>query len=147
MVSGFLTSPWLQRRMSSAVARPMRSSSKKLTSSTWVLLSFRLVTLGLVLVCRQAGRGGRVARPGRTSHLFDAARLAPGQVDAELLGSAEDLLVALAQVDLGAVAGEHLDVQAERLHLLDEHLEGLGDAGLGHVVALDDRLVDLHAAG
>ena len=41
---------------------------------------------------------------------------------------------------------EHLDVQAERLHLLDEHLERLGDAGLGDVLALDDRLVDLDAA-
>src|SRR5215475_12488019 len=35
MVSGFFTSPWLHWRMSSPVARPMRSSSKKLTSSTF----------------------------------------------------------------------------------------------------------------
>src|SRR5690348_7936539 len=34
MVSGFLTSPWDHARMSSAVARPIRNSSKKLTSST-----------------------------------------------------------------------------------------------------------------
>src|SRR6266699_3616959 len=95
MVSGFLTSPWDHWRMSSAVARPMRSSSKKLTSSTLVPLS----------------------------------------------------LVAVAHLDRDAVAGEDLDVQAERLHLLDEHLEGLGDAGLGDVLALDDGLVDLHAAG
>ena len=39
-----------------------------------------------------------------------------------------------------------LDVQAERLHLLDQDLEGLGDARLGDVLALDDGLVDLHAA-
>ena len=41
---------------------------------------------------------------------------------------------------------DDLDVEAERLHLLDEHLEALGDAGLGDVLALDDGLVDLHAA-
>ena len=44
------------------------------------------------------------------------------------------------------VGGEDLDVQAEGLHLLDEHLEALGDAGLGDVLALDDRLVDLDPA-
>ena len=37
--------------------------------------------------------------------------------------------------------------RAQGLQLLDEHLEGLGDAGLGHVVALDDGLVGLDAAG
>ena len=42
--------------------------------------------------------------------------------------------------------GEHLDVEAQRLHLLHEHLEALGDAGFGDVLALDDGLVDLHAA-
>ena len=44
------------------------------------------------------------------------------------------------------VVGEDLDVEAEGLHLLDEHLEALGDARLGDVLALDDGLVDLHAA-
>ena len=44
------------------------------------------------------------------------------------------------------VVGEDLDVEAQGLHLLDEHLEALGDAGLGDVLALDDGLVDLHAA-
>ena len=50
-------------------------------------------------------------------------------------------------LDGRAVLGQHLDVEAERLHLLDEHLERLGDAGVGDVLALDDRLVDLHATG
>ena len=45
-----------------------------------------------------------------------------------------------------AVVGEHLDVDAERLHLLHQHLEALGHAGLGDVVALDDRLVHLDPA-
>src|SRR6478609_8026048 len=137
MVSGFLTSPWLHWRMSSAVASPMRSSSKKLTSSTW------LPVLRFVPVVLSEGGG---ARHGRASHLLDAARLAPGQVDAELLRRAEDVLVGVAELDRHAVAGEHLDVEAQRLHLLDEHLERLRDSGLGDVLALDDRLVDLHPA-
>ncbi len=114
--------------MSSAVARPIRSSSKKLTSSTVVLLESRAL--------RTASWSGPLARAARSR----------GQVDTELLRRAEDVLVGLAHLDGHAVAGEHLDVQAQRLHLLDEHLEGLGDAGLGDVLALDDGLVDLHPA-
>src|SRR5580765_1209251 len=87
--------------------------------------------------------------PGIRAHLldlFDAARLPPGQVDAELFRCAEDVLFGFLHLDLLTLAVEHLDVEAEGLHLLDEHLEGLGDAGLGDVLALDDGLVDLHAA-
>src|SRR5689334_7062291 len=36
---------------------------------------------------------------------------------------------------------DELDVQAERLQLLDEHVEALGHARLQRVVALDDGLV------
>src|SRR5512139_1611308 len=91
--------------------------------------------------------GGRLHPPYLPRlDLFDAARLAPRQIDTELLRGAEDVLVGLTHLDGHAVAREHLDVEAQRLHLLDEHLEGLGDAGLGDVLALDDGLVDLHAA-
>src|SRR4051812_32792185 len=117
MVSGFLTSPWDQVRMSSAVARPIRRSSKKLTSSTLFLPS---------LGCVQSNK--RLERSGR-SDLFDTARLAPGQIDTELLRSTEDVLVGVAHLDGHPVAGEHLDVEAQRLHLLEQHLERLGDAG------------------
>src|SRR4051812_41487811 len=117
--------------MSSAVARPMRSSSKKLTSSTY---AFSLKV-----------RCGRVRRGTLALHLLDRRRLSPTQIDAKLLGGPEDVLVGLAHLDLHAVAGKHLDVEAQRLHLLDEHLEGLRNAGLRDVLALDDRLVDLHA--
>src|SRR5690606_21484233 len=48
-----------------------------------------------------------------SSHLFDTARLAPGQVDAEFLGGAEDVLLRLAHLDRHAVAREDLDIQAE----------------------------------
>ena len=37
-------------------------------------------------------------------------------------------------------------MRQRRLHLLDEHLEALGDARLGDVLALDDGLVDLDPA-
>src|SRR5262249_518888 len=40
-----------------------------------------------------------------------------------------------------------LDVQPERPHFLDEHVEALGDAGFESIVAAHDRLVDLGAAG
>src|SRR6185437_1598557 len=73
-------------------------------------------------------------------------RLSPGQVDAEFFRSAEDIFVGVTHLDGGAVARQHFHVEAQGLHFLDEHLEGLGDAGLRHVLALDDGLVDLHAA-
>src|SRR6188768_1899292 len=131
MVSGFLTSPLDHMRMESAVARPIRSWSKLLTSSMKCSLSSTqqaLDALASALV------------------LVVGATLRTAEVDAELLGGAEDVLVQLAHLDLLAGLGEDLDVQAERLHLLDEHLEALGDAGLGDVLALDDRLVDLDPA-
>src|SRR5260370_7710821 len=80
------------------------------------------------------------------SDLFDAARLAPGQVDAEFLGRAEDVLVGIAHFDRGPVARQHLDVEAERLHFLDQDLEGLRDAWFWYVLALDDGLVHLDPA-
>src|SRR5271166_3392662 len=107
--------------MSSAVASPMRRSSKKLTSSTFWF-------------------------PPSRSDLFDAARLAPGQVDTQFFRRAEDVLVGVAHLDGGTVAGQHFHVEAERLHLLDQHLETFWDAWLWDVLALDDRLVHLHAA-
>src|SRR4051794_38310248 len=113
--------------MSSALARPIRSSSKKLTSSK-TDASFCLIDIH-----RWSLTVG--SRPMR-SDFFDAARLPPRQVDAQLLRRAEDVLVGVPHLDGAAVAGEHLDVEAQRLHLLDQHLERLGDAGLGNVLAL-----------
>ena len=40
-----------------------------------------------------------------------------------------------------------VDIETERTHLLDQHVERLGDARLERVVAAHDRLVDLGAAG
>src|SRR4051795_9545816 len=101
MVSGFLTSPYDQRRMSSAVARPMRSSSKVVASSNfspWKISEVVFYWPGLDLV--------------------DVRRLeARGDVDAELLSSTEDFVVRVAQAHSRAIRREDLDVQAERLHL------------------------------
>ena len=44
-----------------------------------------------------------------------------------------------------ALLGDDVDVERQRLHLLEQDLEGLGDRRLGDVLALDDRLVGLHA--
>ena len=68
------------------------------------------------------------------------------EVDPELLGGAEQLVVLLAHLDLAALVREDVDVERERLHLLEQHLERLRDRRLGDVLALDDRLVRLDAA-
>src|SRR4051812_5594518 len=130
--------------MSSAVARPIRSSSKKLTSSKTgacflvvMLMIFKsFVMRGGAPPPRRRPRPTRERTPaaGRGSDFLDAARLAAGEVDAQLLRGPEDVLVGLAHLDGHAVAGEHLDVEAEGLHLLDEHLERLGDSRLGDVL-------------
>src|SRR6185436_8101566 len=142
MVSGFFTSPCDQRRMSSAAARPMRSSSKKLTSST-CYIPLRVSSLESSRAVRARGRA-------RTGYLdfVDAHRAfvgAPRQVDAQLLRRAEHLVVGLAHLQGHTVAGEHLDIEAQRLQLLEQHLERLRDARLRDVLSLDDRLVDLDA--
>src|SRR5262249_8062574 len=67
------------------------------------------------------------------------------QIDAELFRGPEHLVIGLAHLESHAVAGQHLDVEAQRLQLLEQHLERLRDARLGDVLALDDGLVYLHA--
>src|SRR3712207_4968459 len=117
MVSGFLTSPCDQARMSSAVARPIRSSSKTLTSSKGVLLSSlsrsrsrdrpRWRNYFRWSVPRPA-HPSREGRAGTTSDLFDAAGVGPArQVDAELLRRAVHLVVVLLHVDQAAVGRQH----------------------------------------
>src|SRR5690606_5552332 len=108
MVSGFLTSPWDQARTSSAVARPIRSSSNTLTSSNWFPYFLRPVVEGGVFEDGGAFRPGAGSpAPGRRSDLLDAARVgATGQFDTELLGCPVHLLVGVAHLDLGAVGVE-----------------------------------------
>src|SRR3954469_11928184 len=83
----------------------------------------------------------------RGSDVVDRRRLeARGDVDAEFLSSAVDVVVGVAHLDCDTVAREHLNVEAQRLEFLEEHLEALGDSGLLDVLALDDGLVHLDAA-
>src|SRR3954447_16044974 len=124
----------------------MESRAESLTSSTSCLLSWfsercclqSCRASELTVALRHLGVATRLV-------LFVRAPFGPAEVDAESLGGAERVLVELADHDLGALFVDDLDIEAERLHLLDEHLEALGDARLGDVLALDDRLVDLHA--
>ena len=67
------------------------------------------------------------------------------EIDAELLGGAQQVVVLVAHLGAGALLGDDVDVERQRLHLLEQHLEGLRDRRLGDVLALDDRLVGLHA--
>src|SRR6266545_2953094 len=120
--------------MSSAVARPIRSSSKKFTSSTSSSPSLCSWFAGI--------------RDQRRSDFLDAANAfvrPPGKIDPQLLSCAEDLVVGLLHLERDPIAGQHLHIETERLELLQEHLEGLRNAGLGDVLALHHGLVDLHA--
>src|SRR5580700_58848 len=99
--------------MVSAVARPIRSWSKLLTSSTQLSLQAAVSAAPLVFLVRPP--------------------LGPADVNAELLGRPEHLFVELPHLDLGPVGGQDLHVEAEALHLLDQHLEALGDARLRDV--------------
>src|SRR5215831_3685725 len=134
-------------RICSAVASAIVSWAESLTSSTGLMCVLPLPSCFLV-------RPGSSSVSSRSSErrlasalvLFVGATLGSGQVDAERLGGAEGVLVELADLDLLARLVDDADVQAQRLHLLDEHLEALGDAGLGDVLPLHDGLVDLHAA-
>src|SRR6188472_46453 len=68
-----------------------------------------------------------------------------GEVDAELLGGAQEVVVLVAHLGALALLRDDVDVERQRLHLLEQDLERLGDRRLGDVLALDDRLVGLHA--
>src|SRR5689334_15643759 len=112
--------------MSSAVARPIRSSSNTLTSSKVPSFRSDQTDPGCGPVLRiPDGTGFPSTGPRECfSDLFDGGRLeAAGQVDTQLFGGAVDVVVGVAHLDGGTVAAEHLDVQAERLQLLEQHLE------------------------
>src|SRR5262245_32836996 len=120
MVSGFFTSPLDHMRMVSAVARPMRSCEKSFTSSmgcsvrrgcggSWCCCCRRRPVVGVA--------GHLEAGPlAPALVLFVAAPLGAAEVDAELLGGAEHVLVELPHLDLLARLGQDLDVQAQGLH-------------------------------
>src|SRR6266508_6710815 len=102
--------------MSSAVASPIRSSSKKLTSSTYASLA--------VVGGNSLGFGANVPQnlPSHSlsadfllsSDFLYAAGFSAAQVAVKLLGGSEDLVVGLAHLQGDAVACKHFDVQAQR---------------------------------
>src|SRR5215217_1437224 len=47
-----------------------------------------------------------------------------GEVDPQFLGGAQEVVVFVAHLGAGALFGDHVDVQRQRLHLLQEDLEG-----------------------
>src|SRR5689334_11960226 len=111
----------------------MESRAESLTSSTYAS-SFVFIVGSLLTFSFPTGRPG--ARRSRQAVLGSVppslvflvgAALGAGEVDAERLRGAEGVLVELADLDLRALLVDDLHVQAERLHLLDEHLEALGD--------------------
>ena len=108
-----------------------RGRSASSSSASCPRVGDRLVGLGV----SSAGDVGDVASRGAHA----------GQVDAELLGGAQQVVVLVAHLGAGALLGDHVDVERQRLHLLEQDLERLGDRRLGDVLALDDRLVGLHA--
>ncbi len=103
------------------------------------------VRLGRLLGGRLARVGGVFALGGLVGRLA-VGRAHAGEVDAQLLGGAQEVVVLLAHLGAGALLGDDVDVERQRLHLLQEHLERLRDARLGDVLALHDRLVGLDAA-
>src|SRR5690625_939403 len=147
ILSGFFTSPCDHARTSSAVASPIRSSSNALTSSTYSYF------LRPVVVWRFTDELRRRARPSGAEgrawplQLVDAARVGTArQVNTEFFLRPVDRLVVVTEFNLGSISRENFHVEAQGLHLLHEHLERFRNARFRDVLALDDRLVHLHAA-
>src|SRR5918996_6396107 len=112
-------------RICSAVASEMESCAESFTSSTGLMYLLPLLVLA-----------SSKCRLPPALVFFVGAALGSRQVDPERFGGSERVFVELADLDLLARLVDDADVEAERLHLLDEHLEALGDAGLGDVLAL-----------
>src|SRR6478609_4704273 len=114
-----------------------------------VALRRRARRLGVAAVGRSGvGRSGvsGVLALERLVRGVAGERTHAGEVDAELLGRAQQVVVFIAHLRALALLGDHVDVERQRLHLLEQNFEGLRDGGLGDVLALDDRLVGLDAA-
>src|ERR1700730_4509459 len=108
MVSGLVTSPCDQDMTVSGEARERRSASKFSSFSKCGLLQVVQALVELVAF----------------------------EVDTEVHGGLGH--VVFGQGDLALVVGQDLDAQAQPLQLLDQDTEGLGDAGVKGVLALDD---------
>src|SRR6185312_15897572 len=125
MVSGFLTSPLDQERMASGEATWIA------TYSTWFTFSrpsnSRAFSFELIILIQFSFAKFQLDSGQRGGRTLFGGRLVDG------------------------VGVTHLDVEAERLHFLDQHVEGFRNAGLQSVVALDNAFVNprasLHVVG
>src|ERR1700741_2612107 len=121
MVSGFLISPKDHERIFSGEARAIRIWSK--LGAAWTGLKMFRTSWFIGYPVRQnfraRWRGADGPLPSRKTSVGRRAASAVFQ----------------------------LHVQAQRTHLLDQHVEAFRNAGLEGVVAADDRLVDLGPAG
>ena len=123
-----MSRPCRCRRRSSPAT--MSSSSRLASASSSSVSPSLAVALG-----RASSSAGSSPSPARTPE-----RSMPSSSAARSRSSSSSRISAPL-----ALLGDDVDVERQRLHLLEEHLEGLGDARLGDVLALDDRLVGLHA--
>ena len=146
MVSGFLTSPWLHVtdvvRGGQADPKLVEEVDVEHVAASFVSSESAVRVRGLRARTPCWPASGRAPQTSSTQLGSRRDRSMPSSSAArKTSSSASRISIAVPSL------GQHLDVEAERLHLLDEHLERLGDAGVGDVLALDDGLVDLHAAG
>src|SRR5215207_6670411 len=102
MVSGFVTSPELQERICFEEARPISIASKLLMSIMGLGLSFRGLVLGQVLIADDGcprrvtvdrGLGGVLVDLDRLVGGRAVGRAHAGEVDAQLLGRAQEVVV------------------------------------------------------
>ena len=136
MVSGFFTSPCDHSRIFSGDASEMRIALNE-SGSLGFSKKLKMSLIGVAFLGtaderifwerdEEAGGGEPGARQSR--RCLPSLTLPPPIASRGLPGLDE------------------LDVQAERLELLDEHVEALREARLERVLALDDRLVHARAA-
>ncbi len=170
MVSGFLISPNDHDRMSSGLAIEIliwsNVGSGACVLNRLVISFIRSLHSGRQAAprIRRRGSGGAILANGlwrrRALHRL-ARRRASYPGPREPRGRSQSLIrqpaeAAAARLPAAPPQGAQrrrtsarlqLDVEPERAHLLDEHVEAFRHARLEGVVASDDRLVDLGAAG
>src|SRR5215510_3878697 len=130
MVSGFLISPYDQDRIFSGLAIEIRIWSKTCAGTCGLK---RFITSWFIAV--SWARGASFAAPRSVDHLCGRGGVPPRHMC--LLGglglAAAGTLFRVVQVD----------IETERTHLLDQHIEGFRNAGFERVVSAHDRLVHL----
>ncbi len=107
---------------------------------------FLLCLLGLAAVLVPVAGGLRLCLLVGRRLAVAAVGAHARELDPELLGGAQQVVLLLAHLDALALLGDDVGVERQRLDLLQQDLERLGDRRLGDVLALDDRLVGLDAA-